>query len=317
MNPIQSLPKLSLSAATLIFSNATHADLVGHWAFDEGAGTVASDSSGQGNDGTITNCEWGSDETRDNYLIFNGTDSIVDPAFTQPVMTLANDFTWALWVNSQEEINGVQQNAILVGNRYDPLGADYVPRQFVKITTTKFEWHQNEVGTDNLDVADLEVDIWRHIAVVKDGANLEYFIDGVTVGMQALTEAIGTAEHPFFIGGQANNGSVNEHFNGYIDDVRIYDEALSVEEILALITAEPVPPEFSEIAVNAAGDVTLTWDSTPGATYIFNFSNDLVNWNELNDSVPSGGSSTTLTLPNDVFPLDTDPLKLFFQVIKN
>ena len=317
MNPIQSSPKLSISAATLIFSSIVHADLVGHRAFDEGTGTTATDSSGQGNDGTITNCEWGADDTRDNFLIFNGVDSIVDPAFIQPVMTLDNDFTWALWVNSQQPIGPTQQNAILVGNRNDPLGADYVPRQFVKITTTKFEWHQNANGNDNIDVADLEVDVWRHIAVVKDGANLEYFIDGVSVGTKELTETIGTAENPFFIGGQANNSSVNEYFNGYIDDVRIYDEALTEEEILALINLSPEAPEFTEFTINAAGDITLTWSSIPGATYIFNFSDDLVNWNELDDSVASGGSSTTLTLSNENFPLDSDPSKLFFQVIQN
>lgn len=237
----------ALAVATL--AGVSRAELIGHWAFDEGVDAIAADSSGQGNDATITNGTWGTDATRDSYLIFNGTDTFVDPSITLPVMDTTNDFTWALWVNSQEAIGGTQQNAIMLGNRFDASGVDFVPRQFIKITPTKFEWHQNGNGNDNLDVADLILDQWHHIAVVKTGAELEYFFDGISVGTHTLAEVIGAAEHPLFIGGHPNLVSPNpqnEHFNGYIDDVRIYDEALLEADIQALLGPANLAPTFTE-----------------------------------------------------------------------
>jgi len=253
-----------------------HADLIGHWAFDEGVDAIAADSSGQGNDATISNGTWGSDATRDSYLIFNGFDTLVDPGFIQPVMTDTNDFTWAFWVNSQEAIGGPQQNAIIIGNRNDSAGLDFTPRQFIKVTPTKFEWHQEGSGADNLDVADLVVGNWHHVAIVKSGTTIEYFFDGLSVGSKTLTLAIGTAEHPFFIGGQANNASANEYFNGYIDDVRIYDEALAEADIQALLGPGNLAPAFTEsplITDDATVDTPYTGtigdkvsDANPGDT---------------------------------------------------
>ena len=167
------IPVISLSLAAL--TTLSQAELIGHWAFDEGSGTTTADISGLGNDGTIFGATWGTDEVRANYLIFDGTSSYVDPLVTLPVMTNTNDFTWAAWVNNQQIIDGTQQNAIILGNRNDASGTDFAPRQFIKLTPTKFEWHQNGLGTDNLDVPDLEVGAWHHIAVVKTGTNLEYF----------------------------------------------------------------------------------------------------------------------------------------------
>ncbi|MCH1510431.1 MAG: LamG domain-containing protein [Akkermansiaceae bacterium] len=250
-----------LAAASFI--GASHADLIGHWAFDEGVDAIAADSSGQGNNATITNGTWGTDATRNSYLIFNGIDSVVDPNLTLPVMDTTNDFTWALWVNSQEVIGGTQQNAILIGNRFDAAGVDFAPRQFIKITPTKFEWHQNGNGNDNLDVDDLIVGQWHHIAVVKTGANLEYFFDGLSVGTSTLTEVIGTAAHPLFIGGHSNLVPADpeyEHFNGFIDDVRIYDEALSEEEVQALLGPGNLSPSFTESPL-------ISMDATVGTPY--------------------------------------------------
>ena len=56
--------------------------------------------------------------------------------------------TWAFWANSQEVIGGTQQNAIMIGNRYNGAGTDYAPRQFVKFTPTKFEWHAEANGNE-------------------------------------------------------------------------------------------------------------------------------------------------------------------------
>ena len=229
-----------LGASALMASQAG-ATLIGHWAFDEGTGSVAADSSGLGNNGVIANATWGSDSTRSSYIVLNGTNSVVDPNVTLPQMSGSNDFTWAFWANSNEAIGATQQNAIIIGNRRDGNNVDYSPRQFIKFTPTKFEWHQNGNGNDNQEYDDLVVGEWHHHAVVKTGTSVQYYRDGVAVGGPGtLNESLADSDPMrFFIGGETNQTSVNEFFNGAVDDVRIYDIALSASEISALVVPEP------------------------------------------------------------------------------
>lgn len=242
-----------LLAAAILPLSADGA-LIGQWAFDEGAGTTAGDSSpGGANPGTITNATWGSDATRSSYLSFNGTSSVVDPTLTLPVMTTTNDFTWAFWVNNQlQATDTTQRNSIIVGNRAQAGGGDFSPRQFVKFTPTKFEWHAEANGNDNQEYADLAVGEWHHIAVVKTGTSVQLYRDGVASGAAGtLNESLlNAAALPFFIGGQPGQNG-NEFFNGYIDDVRIYDNALTAQEVGALV------PEPGSLALLGLGGLLI------------------------------------------------------------
>ena len=285
-NIVTSRPFLSLGliAAGAVLPLPVRAELIGHWAFDEGTGTNAADSSAAGNDGVITNATWGTDDVRDNYLIFNGIDSVVDPSVFLPVMELPNDFTWAAWVNSQEPISGTQQNAIIMGNRFDAFGVDFIPRQFIKITPTKFEWQQDGNGTDNLEAPDLDVGTWHHVAVVKNDGGLEYYFDGESIGELGFSQVIGDAAHPFYIGGQTGVASQNEFFNGFIDDVRIYDEALEAAEVLALTDGYNFPPRFTESPI--AGEAAEIGKAYTGS--LAEFAND-----------PTEGESLTFSKADD------------------
>lgn len=235
---------LAATLAAVTFIGSANADLIGHWPFDEGTGTIAADSSPAGNDGVITNGTWGSDATRASYISFDGSaGSLMDPSVTLPAMSATTDFTWAFWANSQEAIGGPQQNAVIIGNRKDGTNTDYTPRQFIKFTPTKFEWHQNGNGNDNVEYDDLVVGEWNHHAVVKTGTSVQYYRDGAAVGAPStLAEDLSTAvPMAFFVGGDLANTSANENFNGFIDDVRIYDMALTPGEVAALV---PEPSSF-------------------------------------------------------------------------
>ena len=312
---------------------ALQADLIGHWKFDEGEGEVAADSSAAGNDGTIFEATWGSDDRFANYLIFDGDNDQVDPEVSLPVMTMTNDFTWAVWFNSQTAATvGSQRNAVIIGNRVQADGNDSVPRQFIKLTARNFEWHQNDNGNDNLDFDEdtlITVDQWYHVAVVKTGAELEFFLDGASIQTQPLTETIGTEQNPFLIGGHERAGAPTpslEFFNGFIADVRIYDEALSAAEVLAVYAENapeaeiPVDPQITTITRNDTNDVELTWISNSNSTYALEISTGLTaagepgGWVEVVDAIDSGGTTTTFFLSASNLPdLNTED-KLFFRV---
>ena len=64
-------------------------------------------------------------------------------AGTLPIMDLDNDFTWNFWCAQDPLHPSSHVNDIIVGNRYDEVGADTVPREFIKFTPTRFEYHMN------------------------------------------------------------------------------------------------------------------------------------------------------------------------------
>ncbi|MHC4145403.1 MAG: LamG domain-containing protein, partial [Planctomycetota bacterium] len=197
----------------------------------------ANDSSGNGNDGTISNLNgglgpdgsvWVDDPARGTVISFNGT---ADGAFVRagdiPQMTLTNDFTWAFWAKHSAE--NTLDNDIILGNRMDENAVDFVPRQFIKFTPTKFEWHMNGNGDDNLDYDDIPADIWLHHAVVKTADQLIYYRNGIEASSGTFTQPLDFPQ-PLYFGGD-NEGAEGENWSGLMSEVGIYNRALSAGEI--------------------------------------------------------------------------------------
>jgi hypothetical protein len=82
------------------------------------------------------------------------------------------------------------------------------------------------------------VDRWSHLAVTYDGARLRLYVDGREVADRAAAGRIQTSPDPLWMGG---NRPYGEHFDGAIDEVRVYDRALSEREIRHDM-ATPVAP---------------------------------------------------------------------------
>ncbi|HOL93361.1 MAG TPA: LamG domain-containing protein, partial [bacterium] len=108
--------------------------------------------------------------------------------------------------------------------------------EFIKFTPTQFEFHANAVGTDNLNYPDIPTGVWMHHVVVKNGPVLIYYRNGVVVGTQPQTLELNNPQ-PLFMGGD-NEGAAGENWTGYLDNVRIYNEALSPQAVLQLYLSE-------------------------------------------------------------------------------
>jgi hypothetical protein len=86
--------------------------------------------------------------------------------------------------------------------------------------------------------AGLPLGTWSHVAVTYDGANQRLYVNGVQVASRAQTGSMALGNGPLRIGG---NGSwATEFFQGLIDDVRVYNRALTATEI-ATDMSTPVP----------------------------------------------------------------------------
>jgi len=211
----------------------------------------ANDISGNGINGTIFNADtgglgeggsvWVDDPERGTVISFNGTASgAYVRAGEIPQMTLTNDFTWSFWAKQKAE--NTTTNDIILGNRKDENAVDFVPRQFIKFTPTKFEWHMNGNGNDNMEYDDIPADVWLHHAVVKTGDQLTYYRNGIEAGSGTITQALDVPQ-PLFFGGD-NEGAEGENWNGLMSDVCIYDRALSEAEILYLAGERATDPSL-------------------------------------------------------------------------
>src|SRR6185436_6304953 len=104
----------------------------------------------------------------------------------------------------------------------------------------------------------LPVNTWTHLASTFDGTTVRLFVNGVQVASLAQTVPLATTTATLQIGGDAYTG---ENFAGLIDEVRVYNRALSAAEIQAdmgVAVGTPAPPVLDTVAPSAPGTLTAT-----------------------------------------------------------
>ncbi len=108
-------------------------------------------------------------------------------------------------------------------------------RQLLQLPAPGRDRHGSGAGTDRLAGIGpaLTAGTWTHLAVTYDNAQLRLFRNGVQVVQSAATGAIQASASPLRIGGNAIWG---EYTDGRIDEVRIYNRALSAAEITTDMT---------------------------------------------------------------------------------
>jgi len=205
---------------------------IAHWRLDEGTGTVANDASGRGFTGTLLNgASWGSDATRSSHVAFDGTDDRISTLFTY-ALSASDNFTWAWW--AKRAITN-DFGAIMVGNRYPQPGPGGQTYEFIKFTPSKAQFADaaDVAGIHFFDYADIDTNGWHHYAMTKSGTSYQWYVDGVAVGSPQTFTYSEDSALPFLIGGDDDGSGtkVNEHFEGGIDDVVLYNRALSPSEV--------------------------------------------------------------------------------------
>jgi hypothetical protein len=109
--------------------------------------------------------------------------------------------------------------------------------------------------------APMPANTWSHLAVTYDGANMRLYVNGALVRTVARTGVIAATNGPLHIGGNAVWGG--EFFAGAIDEVRIYNRALSAQEIAADMGSGATPPPPANSAPVAGTDSLTTVADAP------------------------------------------------------
>jgi PKD repeat protein len=223
----------SVSSANIVINVSN--GLVAAYSFDEGTGTTVNDLSGNGNDGTIGGATWSSSAKYGKALSF--TSGALITVNDAPSLDLTTGMTLEAWVNPSALSSWQDIIYKAPGDIFFLLGS--APTAQVPATGGTFT--QTLYGTTALPL-----NTWSHLAATYDGATVRLFVNGAQVGSRSQTGTIATSTGPVTIGGDPDYG---QHWTGLIDEVRIYNRALSASEIQADMSSslagadKPTPPQ--------------------------------------------------------------------------
>jgi hypothetical protein len=213
--------------------------LVAWWKFDETSGTVAYDSSGNGNNGTLTSGPTWISGKIEGALSFDGVDDYVKVKHSDE-LSLVNSCSIALWIKiSRKTASGsLDSDANLFSKRLNLVNYEeaYALKVFgpdrdnrgraefgTNASTFTPPWH---AGSSIVDTND-----WYHLTVAIDNQSVRIYINSLIDSESSYTGQLSSSEQPIFIGIKAD---MTRAVKGIIDDVRIYDRALSASEVQAL-----------------------------------------------------------------------------------
>jgi len=262
---------ISFIIVGLMFAGQSYAKVdpktvVGIWLFDEGGGDIAQDSSINGNDGTLLPANngprWTNDSKFGSALEFNGADNYIEFATGESMKT--QNLTFMAWFKTRK-LNGYG-HIFQTGNDWDDMAG------------CVFRVHQDGNAQAALAFAPgntatwlngpaLEADTWYHMVLTYDGTDAILYLDGENVASGAGQGEIMYDDLPVRIGVLSN--TIGSAFDGFIDEVGLFNTALDVADIEAIMNSglaaiagkQPFAnrPDPEDGALNEAPWVTLSW----------------------------------------------------------
>ena len=193
--------------------------LAAHYTFDEGSGGVATDITGNGNDGTIHGARY-VENGSGHCLVFDGVDDYVNCGHG-PSLNVTDQITLEAWICPRRQPRG---EAGIVGKSFTSFLLTYY-------SDGQCYWYISQGG--NYCEATLTPGSWHHVAGTFDGKQIRLFLDGESVQSRGSRfDKIGAGGdlvigHLF--GGPTYRAT--PPFCGKIDEVRVYRRALTREQI--------------------------------------------------------------------------------------
>ena len=303
MNSLFKARLMVLSFLTVVVSAGVTArgditqSLVGHWTFDQTSGTTATDSSGKGHNGTVSNQfgdapGWTTGQIGE-ALTFRGPDNGADVVIVPDLPALGNTFSVSAWVWADPRDGTWPESAIVHSaglSSAGPVGLVIRLKNRDQAFGPLGDTTQDASGPVVLnETVGFPVGAWQQVGLVADGATLHLYRNGAEVGSVNYALPLPLAPSPEMgIGVTPDDGGApaSAYWQGKIDDVGIWEVALTGGQMASIfnaglagkdlaqadayqnlppvITAQPVSitrfvGETATFAVQAAGTGTLTY----------------------------------------------------------
>ena len=201
--------------------------MVSYWKFDEGSGTIAYDSVGD-NNGTIHGAQWTAGQI-DGALSFDGDGDYVDIP-DDVSLQLSSALTAEAWVYPIYDGRDYYVDIVVVKGQ-DVGWGPYFNYRIAMETPNLYTWGVCRTGSELFFHGGTPVyNDWQQLALTADGATCRAYLNGVEIASRnAPGPYVTFPGYPLQIGGHAVTNA--RWFNGLIDEVAIYNRALSANEI--------------------------------------------------------------------------------------
>jgi chitodextrinase len=194
--------------------------LVAAYSFDEGSGVVVNDSSGNGHTGSVVGATW----TAGRYggaLSLDGVGNYVNLGQLGTFYT--SGFTLEAWVQKRTTKNDAAVLGTWTGTATGGpmIWVDHIATHYM---TTFGQTYSNYLDSGRNPI----VGQWQHLAATYDGTTARFYIDGTEVANRTVSPPVGSS-NLWRVG--AYDTSPSGFFDGLVDDVRVYNRALSAAEV--------------------------------------------------------------------------------------
>lgn len=218
-----------------VFAAGNFSDgLVGYWKFNgsDRPGAIVRDRSGNKNHGTVFGDPDHMRGIRNRAFNFDGVDDYVDLGTVVGNFELTDSFSASAWIKP-EVMNGISRGIVT------RIPADTIKGWHLKVTdlnTIRFVLRSGNYDVAWTDTSPLVAGQWYQVVGVWNGAEPKIYLNGVLDSVRDAAgglNTIGTAGHAYIGYDETTNG----YFDGAIDEVRIYNRALSDTEVAELFEA--------------------------------------------------------------------------------
>ena len=262
-----------------------------YWQLDETSGMIANDLTGTSNGNLQGNTTW--QPTSGHFsgaLRFYGNDARVDLGPCDLTSGPGDEFSVACWFKP-EIVSGTER--ILIAKTIGPNEADMVwSLSIVNNTGARFRIRTGGlVRTVEVPPSSIFSNAWYHLAATYDGTTIRVFLNGSSTASGPATGTIGYyPQAPATMGNLYNNSLP---FYGSLDDVRVYDHALSAMEVIDLVIGN-VETQVEEARISSSADGGLRLPSG--------------NWNGYRIMDMNGRTMYSSSIPNGIAHTVSAPL---------
>jgi hypothetical protein len=250
---------VGVTVTNTVFNPA--AGLVTYWKFDEGAGAIAGDSSGNGNTGTLVNAPAWTVGKLGQALLFDGLTNYVSVPSTAALNPYPLSVAFWMKTGATTGVRGIVSKYVAGAvNGYQVfMNAGNLCAWYLRDGTN----YVYDGSACSLSTGGYNDNQWHYVVYVVDASGGKLYVDSLLKASLGWTGTPGapTTTQDLHIGHYA--GLVGDgFFQGTLDDVRIYDPALSPSAVVALYgVVNPSAPVISGIAASNVSYVgaTIGW----------------------------------------------------------
>jgi len=241
---------------------ASGSGVIAEYTFNDGAGNSVHDGAGWGRDGTLNgDARWVGAGKWGSAISFDGAGDYVS-IDAEPSGPLTSDyFSVMAWVWLDATPTKVKH----IVSKYSTNASEGFRMFVTPAGTLKAEMFSATHHLYNSDPSPLTPGQWNHVGMTFDGRTMRMYVNAVEVGARSNIgqSALANSSMPLIIGSSSTPPTNNNDFNGDIDELRIYDHALTATEIAdiyAAINGEPgllFYEDFEELLANSPVDYTV------------------------------------------------------------